>query len=107
MGTLVPVLQGQPPVGAYIGGVPDPSTSLSALPSVTARILAFLAICLGGVAGGFIGFALADVQCTGNCAVPHAIGIFAGSICSAGGTAIVAVLVLRALGEWRELADER
>lgn len=95
------------PTGAYIGCVPDPSSSLSALPSVTARFLAFVSICLGGVAGGFIGFALADVQCTGDCTVPHAIGILIGSISCAGGTAVVAVLVLRALGEWRELADRQ
>jgi hypothetical protein len=33
------------------------------------------------------------------------LGIIVGSIVSAGGTAIVAVLGLRALGEWREISD--
>jgi hypothetical protein len=81
------------------------SDSLSALPSTTARVLAFAAILLGGLAGGFIGFALVDVQCTGNCGVPLSLGIVLGSTISAGGTAIVAVLGLRALGEWREISD--
>lgn len=66
-----------------------------------------VAICIGGLAGGLIGYALVDVQCDGNCAVPLGLGILIGSIASAGGTAVVAVLVLRALGEWRELADRR
>lgn len=87
--------------------MPDSSAPLSALPSVTARVLAFVAICIGGLAGGLIGFALADVQCTGTCTVPHALGIVVGSISCAAGTAVVAILVLRALGEWRELADRR
>jgi hypothetical protein len=87
--------------------VPDPTESLSALPSTTARILAYLAILLGGLAGGIIGYALVDVMCEGNCALPLGLGIFVGSILTAGGTAIVSVLVLRALGEWREISDVR
>ncbi len=79
--------------------------SLSALPSTTARILAFVAILVGGLAGGLIGFALVDVQCTGDCGLPLSLGITLGSVVSAGGTAIVAVLGLRALGEWREISD--
>lgn len=83
---------------------PQPD-SLSALPSTTARVLAFVAILMGGLAGGSIGFALVDVQCTGDCGLPLSLGIFLGSTISAGGTAIVAVLGLRALGEWREISD--
>jgi hypothetical protein len=33
------------------------------------------------------------------------LGMWAGSIVGAAGAAIVAILVLRAQGEWRELAD--
>ena len=33
------------------------------------------------------------------------LGILAGAVIAAGGMAIVAVLVLRALGEWREIED--
>lgn len=90
---------------AYDVRVPDPSPSLSALPSTTARAMAFISILVGGVAGGLIGYGLVDVQCDGDCGLPLGLGIFLGSIISAGGTAIVAVLVLRALGEWRELSD--
>jgi hypothetical protein len=85
--------------------VSDPSTSLSALPSTAARAMAFVSILIGGVAGGLIGYGLVDVQCDGDCGLPLGLGIFLGSVISAGGTAIVAVLVLRALGEWRELSD--
>lgn len=85
--------------------MPDPSTSLSALPSTAARALAFVSILVGGLAGGLIGYALVDVQCDGDCGVPLGLGVLVGSVLSAGGTAIVAVLVLRALGEWREMSD--
>lgn len=67
--------------------------------------MAFVSILIGGLAGGLIGYALVDVQCDGNCGVPLGLGILIGSVLSAGGTAIVAVLVLRALGEWREMSD--
>ena len=38
----------------------------TALPSVTARLLAFLAIVLGGFSGGLIGYSVADLQCGGG-----------------------------------------
>ena len=59
------------------------------------------------MAGGLIGFALVDLQCSGDCDTWKAMGIFLGATMSAGGTAIVAVLVLRALGEWREINDRQ
>lgn len=67
--------------------------------------MAFVSILIGGLAGGLIGYALVDVQCDGDCGLPLGLGVFIGSVLSAGGTAIVAVLVLRALGEWREMSD--
>lgn len=78
---------------------------LSALPSPFARALAFVAVLLGGLAGGLIGYALVDLQCSGSCATQLGIGVLVGAIVAAGGTAVVAVLVLRALGEWREIQD--
>jgi hypothetical protein len=78
---------------------------LSALPSPAARATAFVAICLAGLAGGLIGSSLVELQCDGDCALPRGLGIFAGAVVAAVGMAIVAVLVLRALGEWRELGD--
>jgi len=76
---------------------------LSALPSPAARVAAFAAIILGGAAGGLIGYLLVDIQCTGDCSVPLGLGAFFGAVVAAGGMSIVAVLVLRALGEWREV----
>jgi hypothetical protein len=78
---------------------------LSAIPPVTARVIAFVVILLGGLAGGLIGFALIDLQCEGDCAVPKGIGLLIGAVSSAAGMAIVAVLALRAMGEWREISD--
>lgn len=84
-----------------------PERPLSALPSRGARIAAYTAVILGGVAGGLIGYALVDVQCTGSCDTPLGLGAFVGAVVTAGGMSIVAVLVLRALGEWRELQDRK
>lgn len=80
---------------------------LSALPSPLARALAVIAILVGGLAGGLIGFALVDIQCTGNCELATGLGMFIGSVVSAAGTAVVAILVLRAQGEWHEIQDRR
>lgn len=71
----------------------------SALPSVRARMLAFLAIVAAGVFGGMIGYSFVDLQCTGGCATQTAIGGLVGAIGSAAGVAVVAVLTLRAMGE--------
>ena len=79
--------------------------ALSAIPSPAARVVAFVGILLGGLAGGLIGFALVDLQCDGNCGLAKGLGIFFGAVIAAGGMAIVAVLVLRAMGEWREITD--
>jgi len=90
---------------AYDGQVSDSASSLSALPSVTARVIAFCSILLGGIAGGLLGYGLVDTQCDGACSVQTGSGMFICSLIGAGGTAIIAVLVLRAHGEWREVAD--
>lgn len=89
-------------MGAYDGSMVE-LRPLSALPSPMARMLAFVSILLGGIAGGLIGFALVDIQYSGTSKVPVGIGLFVGAVVAAGGTAIVAVLVLRALGEWRDI----
>ena len=81
---------------------PEP---LSALPSPAARVAAFAAICLGGLAGALIGHSLVELQCEGDCALPRGLGILVGAVIAASGMSIVAVLVLRALGEWREIRD--
>ena len=81
------------------------SRPLSAIPPVAARVIAFVAILLGGLAGGLIGFALVDLQCEGDCTVPKGIGLLVGAVVCAAGMAIVGVLALRAMGEWREISD--
>ncbi len=76
---------------------------LSALPPPGARLAAFVAILVGGFAGGLIGYTLVTLQCDGDCGLPLGIGLFTGTVIAAGGMSIVAVLVLRAVGEWREI----
>jgi hypothetical protein len=77
----------------------------SALPSVGARVLAFVAVLLGGACGGLIGWSLAGLQCTGNCALARGLGGLIGAVVAALGTAVLAVLVLRAMTEWRSLPN--
>jgi hypothetical protein len=90
---------------------PDPSLgsatdrSLSALPSVGVRIGAFAAILLSGLAGALIGYSLISLQCEGDCALATGLGLLVGAVIAAGGMSIVAVLVMRAIGEWREIED--
>jgi len=90
-----------------------PSTAMSqpdrpqptALPSVAARVLAFVVILAAGAAGGFIGFAFVDLQCDGDCGAATGLGALVGAVLFAGGTAVVAVLTLRAMGEWRTIQE--
>ncbi len=78
---------------------------LSALPSVGVRVAAFAAILLSGLAGALIGYSLISLQCEGSCGLPTGIGLLIGALIASIGMAIVAVLVMRALGEWREIED--
>ena len=84
---------------------PNDKRALSALPSPRARVIAFAGVLLAGVAGAAIGYSLIDLQCAGECSVGTGIGLLLGAIVGAIGMAVVSVLVLRAVGEWRELAD--
>ena len=107
----------------------------TALPSVTARLLAFLAVLLGGLCGGLIGWSVADLQCGGGdavlvipddpdetiattttapaadeddddgCTTISGLGAVGGAVIGAGGVGVVAVLVLRAMAEWRRELD--
>ena len=69
------------------------------LPSRWAYVLAFGGVVLAGILGGIIGFGIADVSSQSDLA--HVIGAFVGAVIGAGGVGIVAVLVLRAMAEWR------
>ena len=102
----------------------------TALPSVTARLLAFLAILVGGLCGGLIGWSVTDLQCgteatvrvgrgstpttivtqapegaDDDCTAWNGAGGLLGAVVGAGGTGVVAVLVLRAMSEWRRDLD--
>jgi hypothetical protein len=81
--------------------VPASDEAPSALPSALARILAFSAIVVAGLCGGLIGFAVADLQCTGDCTLQNVLAAAAGALMGAGGVAIIAALVLRAMSEWQ------
>jgi hypothetical protein len=91
--------------------------------------LAFIAILLGGLCGGLIGYAITDLQCgtpevaverdadglpvrgaavperdpddAAGCRTVAAVGGLIGAAVGAGGVAVVSVLVLRAMAEWR------
>src|SRR3954468_1593165 len=71
---------------------------LSALPSVRARLLAFVAIIVAGAAGALIGYSFVDLQCHGACATPRGIGGLVGGAIGAGGVAGVGRLTLGGVG---------
>jgi hypothetical protein len=77
----------------------------SALPSARARLLAFVAILVAGACGALIGYGIAGARCDGDCAARSGIGALVGAVAAAGGVSIVAVLALRAMGEWRAMHD--
>ena len=90
-----------------VDGPKTPAPRPSALPSVGARAIAFAAILVAGLSGLLIGKALVDVQCDGDCAVPAGLGAVGGAVFAAGGVAVVAVLVLRAMSEWKAKGPTR
>lgn len=86
---------------------PVPTNGPTALPGVGARIVAFAAICVAGLCGLLIGMALVRLGCKGDCGVAEGIGAIIGGVGAAGGVSVVAVLVLRAMGEWQAGAGRR
>ena len=118
------VMAETPPSGPG-GTVQEPRIARSytptALPSATARILAFVAILIAGACGALIGWSVTDLQCgndddpraaieagrdpnagEGGCDAWAGAGAVLGGAIGAGGTAVVSVLVLRAMAEWRD-----
>lgn len=71
------------------------------------RIAAFAAILVAGLAGGLIGFSLISLQCSGSCGTGKGLGVFTGAIMAAIGMSVVAVLVMRAIGEWNDLEQRQ
>ncbi|MYB73836.1 MAG: hypothetical protein F4X68_07745 [Acidimicrobiia bacterium] len=69
--------------------------------------MAFASILVGGLCGGLIGFAFIDLQCEGNCALWTGLGALIGAVAGAVGLAVVAILTLRAMEEWRLFGGRR
>jgi len=84
-------------------GLPERGEGLpqTALPPVAARVLAFLSVFIGAAAGGFIGYAFGELGGFGSVATGF-LTLLVG-LGFAGGVAVIAVLTLRALGEWQTI----
>jgi len=89
------------------GSRPPAERPVSALPSRQARALAFGAIVVAGICGGLIGYSFVSIQCHGSCSTPEGTGAIVGAVIAAVGVAVVAVLVLRAMGEWKTITQQR
>ena len=69
------------------------------LPSRGAYLLAFAAVVVAGALGAVIGFGITDVSSDSGAAI--FVGTLVGAALAAGGVGVVAVLVLRAMAEWK------
>lgn len=78
-----------------------PEYAPTSLPSTGARILAFAAILVGGLCGGLIGYGFTDLQCADDCATLAGGAGLLGAVIGAVGVGVVAILALRAMGEWK------
>ena len=79
----------------------SPDYSPTALPSRGARILAFVAILVGGLCGGLIAYGFTDLTCARSCTnLAGAVGLL-GAVIGAAGVGVVAILALRAMAEWK------
>ena len=76
-------------------------------PSTTARVLTVASVLLAGASGALIGWAVADLQCSGSCTVQTGIGGLIGATLAATGTAVICVLAIQAMAEWREQEGRR
>ncbi len=80
---------------------PESDYAPTALPSTGARVLAFVAILVGGLCGGLIGYGFTDLQCADDCATLAGGAGLLGAVIGAAGVGVVAVLALRAMAEWQ------
>lgn len=81
---------------------PDtPEYAPTALPPTGARVLAFVAILVGGLCGGLIGYGFVELQCLDDdCTLVAGMVGLLGAVIGAMGVGVVAVLALRAMAEW-------
>ena len=83
---------------------PEPTDDPGAHPYAASRgalIGAFVAVVVAGLSGAAIGYGLVGVGCSGDCGTVSGVGALLGGLMGAGGVAIVAVLLLRSLAEWK------
>ncbi len=84
---------------------PDRTPLPDAAPPVWARVTAIVSIVIAGAAGGLIGYSVTDLQCTDGCTTTAALaGVFGAVVCAIG-VAVVAVLTLRAMSEWKAIEN--
>jgi hypothetical protein len=69
--------------------------------SRAALVGAFVAVVVAGLSGAAIGYGLVDIGCSGDCGTVSGLGALFGGLLAAGGVAIVAVLLLRSMAEWK------
>ena len=112
----------EPPAGA--SDEPEGDDEFVLHPNVPRRgplLLAFSAVVVCGALGSLIGYGLVDTSCqekpsvlerllesvrgyrasTHTCGGARAGGLFAGGVLAALGAGVIAVLMLRAMAEWR------
>lgn len=67
--------------------------------------MAFTAILVAGLCGALIGSSFVSLQCESSCDTASGVAAIVGGLAAASGVAVVAVLVLRAMGEWNRTAE--
>lgn len=71
------------------------------------RLGAFLAVVISGLCGLTIGRSLVELQCEGDCGLAAGGAAILGALVGSVGVAIVVVLVMRAMGDWRAPSGSR
>jgi hypothetical protein len=76
-------------------------------PSLLSRVLVVGAVVGTGALGALIGWAVVDLQCTGDCEVQTGLGGLIGAVLAAVGTGLICVLAVQAMAEWRAQEGRR
>ena len=71
------------------------------MPSRTAFLVSVASVVVAGAFGGIIGYGLVGISSDKSTSSERLLGALLGAVVAAGGIGIVAVLVLRAMAEWR------